>query len=64
MEQMVQRYPDDYEAQVVYALTLQASASKADLTYANQLKSVAMLEKLYQQKPAASRRDAFHHPCL
>jgi tetratricopeptide (TPR) repeat protein len=51
MEGIVQRYPDDYEAQVFYALTLQASASKADLTYANQLKSVAMLEKLYEQNP-------------
>jgi hypothetical protein len=51
MEQMVQRYPDDYEVQVFYALTLQASASKADLTYANQLKSVAILEKLYDQNP-------------
>jgi tetratricopeptide (TPR) repeat protein len=51
MEQMVQRYPDDYEAQLFYALTLQASASKADLTYANQLKSVALLEKLYEQNP-------------
>src|SRR6185436_14281655 len=32
MERMAQRYPDDYEAQVFYALTLQASASHADTT--------------------------------
>src|SRR3954452_21209863 len=51
MEQMAQRYPDDYEAQVFYALTLQASASPTDTTYANQLKSVAILEKLYDQNP-------------
>jgi tetratricopeptide (TPR) repeat protein len=51
MEQVAQRYPDDYEAQVFYALTLQASASPADTTYANQLKSVAILEKLYEQNP-------------
>src|SRR5437016_767416 len=51
MEQLTQRYPDDYEAQVFYALTLQASASPADTTYANQIKSVAMLEKLYDQNP-------------
>src|SRR5262245_4611595 len=51
MEQMTQRYPDDYEARVFYALTLQASASKADTTYANQLKSAAILEKLYEQNP-------------
>ena len=51
MEQVAQRYPDDYEAQVFYALTLQASASPADTTYANQLKSAAILEKLYDQNP-------------
>src|SRR6266567_775562 len=51
MEQMAQRYPDDYEVQVVYALTLQASASKTDLSYANQLQSVAILEKLFEQNP-------------
>src|SRR5829696_2013206 len=49
MEQMVQRYPEDYEARVFYALTLQASASKSDTTYANQLKSAAILEKLYEE---------------
>ena len=47
MEQMAQRYPDDFEVQVFYALTLQASAPPTDVTYANQLKSAAILEKLY-----------------
>jgi len=51
MERLAQRYPDDYEAQVFYALTLQASASPGDTTYANQLKSAAILEKLYDQNP-------------
>ena len=51
MEQITRRYPDDYEAHVFYALTLQASAPKADLTYANQIKSAAILEKLYEQNP-------------
>jgi tetratricopeptide (TPR) repeat protein len=51
MEQVAQRYPDDYEAQVFYALTLQASASPTDTNYANQNKSAAILEKLYQQNP-------------
>ena len=51
MGQLAQRYPDDYEAQAFYALTLQASASPSDTTYANQLKSVAILEKLYEQNP-------------
>lgn len=51
MEQVTQRYPDDFEAWVFYALTLQASAPKADKTYANQLKSAAILERLLQQQP-------------
>jgi tetratricopeptide (TPR) repeat protein len=51
MEQLAQHYPDDYEAQVFYALTLQASASPADTTYSNQRKSAAILEKLYEQNP-------------
>jgi tetratricopeptide (TPR) repeat protein len=51
MRELSERYPDDFEAQVYYALTLQASAPKADLTYANQFKSAAILEKLYLQNP-------------
>jgi tetratricopeptide (TPR) repeat protein len=51
MEQITQRYPDDYEAAVFYALTLQASAPKTDKGYTNQLKSAAILEKLLQQNP-------------
>ena len=51
MERMAERYPDDYEVQAYYALTLQASAKKSDLTYANQIKSAALLEKLFGQNP-------------
>src|SRR5882724_3718510 len=51
MEGMAQHYSDDYEANVFYALTLQASAQKSDLTYANQIKSASILEKLYEQNP-------------
>ena len=51
MGQLAQRYPDDYEVQVFYALTLQAAASPGDTTYANQIKSAAILEKLYDQNP-------------
>ncbi|MGZ6176515.1 MAG: hypothetical protein ACXWNB_11825 [Candidatus Binataceae bacterium] len=51
MEGMAQRYPDDYEAQAYYALTLQASAPKSDVTYANQMKSAALLEKLFERNP-------------
>jgi tetratricopeptide (TPR) repeat protein len=51
MERMAQNYPDDYEVQAYYALTLQASAPKSDLTYANQIKSAALLETLFEQNP-------------
>ena len=51
MEQMTQRYPDDFEAWTYYALTLQASAPKTDKTYANQLKSAEILERLFKQNP-------------
>jgi tetratricopeptide (TPR) repeat protein len=51
MEQMTQRYPDDFEAWAYYALTLQASAPKTDKTYGNQLKAAAILEKLFKQNP-------------
>jgi tetratricopeptide (TPR) repeat protein len=51
MEQMTQKYPDDFEAAVYYALTLQASASKTDKTYSSQLKSAEILERLFKQNP-------------
>jgi tetratricopeptide (TPR) repeat protein len=51
MERMAERYPDDFEVQAYYALTLQASAKKNDLTYANQVKSAGILEKLFEQNP-------------
>lgn len=51
MRQLSERFPEDFEAQVYYALTLQSSALKSDTTYANQLKSASMLEKLYAANP-------------
>ena len=51
MRQLAERFPEDFEAQVYYALTLQASAPKSDMTYTNQYKSAAMLERLYAQQP-------------
>ena len=51
MEQITQRYPDDFEAWTYYALTLQASAPKNDKTYAYQLKSAEILERLFKQNP-------------
>src|SRR5256884_2951905 len=49
MEELAQRYPNDYEAHVFYALTLQASARPADAASANQRMSAAILENLYGQ---------------
>ena len=54
MEQLAQRYPNDDEAQIFYALALNTSASPADKTYANQLKGAAILEPIFKRQP--------HHP--
>jgi tetratricopeptide (TPR) repeat protein len=51
MEQLAQRYPNDDEAQIHYALALNTSASPADKTYANQLKGAAILEVIWQRQP-------------
>jgi tetratricopeptide (TPR) repeat protein len=51
MRKIAAIYRNDVEAQVFYALTLQASASKSDLTYANQLESAAILEKVFAANP-------------
>jgi tetratricopeptide (TPR) repeat protein len=45
------RYPDDDEAQVAYAITLNVAASPADKTYANQLKGAAILETIAKRQP-------------
>ena len=51
MEQLAQRYPNDDEAQIHYALSLNTSASPADKTYANQLKGAAILELIFERQP-------------
>jgi tetratricopeptide (TPR) repeat protein len=51
MEQLAQRYPNDDEAQIHYALSLNTSASAADKTYANQLKGAAILEPIFGRQP-------------
>jgi Tfp pilus assembly protein PilF len=50
-EQLAQRYPDDDEAQIYYALALNVAASPADKTYANQLKGAEILEKIWTRQP-------------
>ena len=51
MEQLAQRYPNDDEAQIHYALALNTSASPADKTYASQLKGAAILEPIATRQP-------------
>jgi len=51
MESLAAKYPDDDEAQIFYAITLNVSASPADKTYANQLKGAAILEPIWQRQP-------------
>src|SRR6201746_2113756 len=51
MEQLAQRYPNDDEAQIHYALALNTSASPADKTYASQLKGAAILEPISKRQP-------------
>src|SRR5436305_11378755 len=51
MEQLAQRYPNDDEAQIHYALALNTSASPADKTYARQLKGAAILEPISLRQP-------------
>src|SRR6266478_3810117 len=51
MEALAGRYPEDDEAQIAYAITLNVAASPADKSYANQLKGAAILEPLFQRQP-------------
>ncbi|SFN65924.1 hypothetical protein SAMN05216573_1184 [Bradyrhizobium sp. Rc3b] len=51
MEQLAQRYQNDDEAQIYYALALNTSASPADKTYTNQLKGAAILEPIAIRQP-------------
>ena len=46
MEALAARYPDDDEAQIGFAITLNVAASPNDKTYANQLKGAAILEPI------------------
>jgi hypothetical protein len=51
MEALAGRYPDDDEAQIGYAITLNVAASPNDKTYANQLKGAAILEPIFKRQP-------------
>ena len=51
MAALAQRYPQDDEVQIYYALALDVAASPADKTYANQLKAAAILEDIFKRQP-------------
>src|SRR6266849_4896131 len=51
MEQLAQRYPDDDEAQIYYALALNVAASPSDKTLSNQLKGTQILEPIFRRQP-------------
>jgi tetratricopeptide (TPR) repeat protein len=51
MAALAAKYPDDDEAQIYYAITLNVSASPADKTYAQQLKGAAILEPIFKRQP-------------
>jgi len=51
VEQISQRYADDREAAVFYALSLLASEPDDDSTFANRKKAAAVLEKLFVEEP-------------
>lgn len=51
IEQIYERYPDDNEAAIFYALSLNATALPTDKTYTNQKKAVQILEKMLSENP-------------
>ena len=54
MEEVYQRYPQDREAAVFYALSLVGTALPTDKTFAHQLKAGQILERVFAEQP--------HHP--
>jgi tetratricopeptide (TPR) repeat protein len=50
-EKIVAKYPDDDEAKIAYAITLNTSADLSDKTYAQQTKGAAILEPLSKRLP-------------
>jgi tetratricopeptide (TPR) repeat protein len=51
MEGVAQAYPNDDEAQILYAIELNVAALPTDKTYAMQLKGAAILEPIFQRLP-------------
>jgi hypothetical protein len=51
MEQLHNKYPDDKEAAIFYALSLDAAANPMDKSYTNQKKAGEILRALYTEEP-------------
>lgn len=51
MEQLAAKYPDDSEARIFYALSLDQTNLPTDKSYANLLKAAAILEKEFVAQP-------------
>jgi hypothetical protein len=51
MEGVAQAYPNDDEAQILYAIELNVAALPSDKTYAMQLKGAAILEPIFRRQP-------------
>src|SRR5262249_20312070 len=51
MEALSQRYPEDREASVFYALALDATWPQTDKSYANLKKAAAILETVWKEQP-------------
>jgi hypothetical protein len=51
MQRIYDRYPQDHEAAIFYALSVRANAPIGDRTYVNQKKASAILEKLFTEYP-------------
>jgi hypothetical protein len=51
MAMLASHCPNDDEAQIFYAITLNTSASPADKTYAQQLKGAGILEPIWKRQP-------------
>ena len=51
MAALAAKYPQDDEAQILYAIALNTSAAPTDKTYAQQLKGAAILEPMWERLP-------------
>jgi hypothetical protein len=51
MEQVYQRYPEDREAAIFYALALNATALPTDKRFANKKKAAEILNKVFTEQP-------------